>query len=64
MTFLTPTRLWALVAVAALALVYVLMQRRRGRYALRFAAGDLLDAVAPDRPGLRRHAPPRCSWLR
>ncbi len=57
MTLLTPWRLVFLAAVAALALLYVLMQRRRRTYALRFAASDLFDSVAPQSPGFRRHVP-------
>ncbi|MEM9134165.1 MAG: VWA domain-containing protein [Actinomycetota bacterium] len=57
LTFLTPWRLWFLLGIVALAVVYVLMQRRRSEYALRFAASDLLDSVAPDKPGWRRHLP-------
>jgi Ca-activated chloride channel family protein len=55
MTLLTPNRLWLLVAVAALALAYVVLQRRRRHYAVRFTNIDLLDSVAPKRPGWRRH---------
>ncbi|MEM7274768.1 MAG: VWA domain-containing protein [Actinomycetota bacterium] len=57
MTFLTPWRLWFLVAVAVIAIVYVLLQRRRRTYALRFSSSELFESVAPSRPGFRRHIP-------
>lgn len=57
MSFLSPGRLWLLLAVAALVAVYVLMQRRRSAYAVRFTNLALLDRLAPRRPGWRRHAP-------
>ena len=57
MTFVAPFRLGLLVLVAGLALAYLLAQRRRPRYAVRFTNLDLLDVVAPDRPGVRRHLP-------
>lgn len=57
MTFLTAWRLWFLVAVALMTVVYVLLQRRRTTYALRFTSPELLDSVAPRRPGFRRHVP-------
>jgi Ca-activated chloride channel homolog len=57
MTFLAQSRLWLLVGVAALLVVYLIVQRRRRRYAVRFTNLALLDAVAPERPGWRRHAP-------
>lgn len=57
MTFLEPARL-ALLALPALAAVaYLLSLRRRERYALRFTNIELLDKVAPERPGWRRHVP-------
>jgi Ca-activated chloride channel family protein len=56
-TFLSPSWLWLVAGVVALAVVYLLMQRRRRAYAVRFTNLDLLDVVAPDRPGWRRHLP-------
>ena len=57
MTFAAPARLGLLLVVAGLVITYVLAQRRRPRYALRFTNLELLDVVAPDRPGMRRHLP-------
>lgn len=57
MTWESPQRLWLLAAVVALAVVYVVMQRRRSRYAVRFTNLKLLDRVAPKRPAWRRHVP-------
>jgi Ca-activated chloride channel family protein len=57
MTFLAQPRLWLLVGVALLLIIYVVAQRRRRRYAVRFTNLALLDSVAPERPGWRRHAP-------
>ena len=57
MTWLSPERLWLLLAVAALAVAYVIAQRRRSRYAVRFTNLKLLDRVAPKRPAWRRHVP-------
>ena len=56
MTFLSPDRLWLLLAVLALLAAYVLAQHRRRRHAVRFAALPLLARVAPS-PGWRRHLP-------
>lgn len=55
MTFLSPSRLWLLAAVGALAVLYVVLQRRRRHHAVRFTNLELLDAIAPRRPGWRRH---------
>ncbi|PZG02569.1 VWA domain-containing protein [Micromonospora deserti] len=57
MTWESPGRLWLLAVVAALAVAYLVAQRRRGRYATRFTTMRLLDRVAPHRPGWRRHVP-------
>ena len=57
MTFLAAWRLWFLLGVVALAVVYLVLQRRRRTYAVRFTSSELLDSVAPRRPGWRRHLP-------
>jgi Ca-activated chloride channel family protein len=57
MTWESPQRLWLLAAVVAMAIAYVVMQRRRSRYAVRFTNLKLLDRVAPKRPAWRRHVP-------
>jgi Ca-activated chloride channel family protein len=58
MTFLLPQALLALLFVPLLAGVYVLMQRRRARYALRYASIGLIRQAVGRGPGLRRHVPP------
>ncbi|MET3803597.1 Ca-activated chloride channel family protein [Nakamurella sp. UYEF19] len=57
MTFAHP--LWFAAGVAVLALVvgYVIAQRRTRRHTLRFANLELLERVAPRRPGRLRHLP-------
>jgi len=57
MTFEAAGRLWLLAAVVALVAVYLVAQRRRSRYAVRFTNLPLLEQVAPTRPGWRRHLP-------
>lgn len=57
MTFLTPLLLIGLLLVPLLAGLYLLVQRRRSRYAVRFTNLDLLANLAPKRPAWRRHIP-------
>lgn len=57
MTFLFPWGLLVLIPVAALAVMYLVMLRRRQRYVVRFASLPLLDKVMPERPQWRRHLP-------
>ena len=54
-TFLNGGRLWWLLVVVALAVGYVLVLRWRRRATVRFTQVELLDRVAPSRPGWRRH---------
>ena len=54
--FLAPVRLVLLAVPLALGAAYVVVQTRRRRYALRFTTVEMLDEVAPDRSGWRRHA--------
>ncbi|MEV1082941.1 VWA domain-containing protein [Streptomyces sp. NPDC050211] len=57
MSLSSPGWLLLLVPLAGLIGAYLLVQRRRRRYAVRFTNLDLLDKVAPSRPGWRRHIP-------
>ncbi len=57
LAFGAPGRLVLLLGVVALVVAYLVVQRRRGRYAVRFSALPLLDRVAPKRPLWRRHVP-------
>ena len=54
--FLAPGRLWLLLLVAGLVGAYVLAQRRRAVHTVRFTQIEMLDQIAPRRPGWRRHA--------
>lgn len=53
--FLAPERFALLLVPLALAALYLVRQRRRQAYVIRFTDPALIDSVAPRRPGLRRH---------
>lgn len=57
MTFAAPIALWALLLVPLLVGGYVLAQRRRARYAVRFTNTSLLASVVTESPRWRRHLP-------
>ncbi len=57
MSFLAPERLWLLVLVAALLVAYVVLQRRKPAFAVRFTELDLLASVVRRSPSWRRHLP-------
>jgi Ca-activated chloride channel homolog len=53
-----PGLLWTLLLVPVALAAYLLAQRRRSRYTVRFTNLDLLANVVSARPGWRRHLPP------
>ena len=57
MSLASPLWLLALVPVALLVVAYLLQQRRRSAYAVRFATLPMLETLLPRRPGWRRHVP-------
>ena len=50
---------WLAVGIAApvLLIAYIVVQRRKRKYLLRFSSLELLETVAPDRPSRVRHLP-------
>jgi Ca-activated chloride channel homolog len=54
--FLAPGRLWLLLVVAGLVAAYLVAQRRRAANTVRFTQIEMLEQIAPRRPGWRRHA--------
>lgn len=58
LSFAAPQLLWGLLLVPLALLAYLVAQRRRGRYAIRFTNLDLLAGLIERKPGPRRHLPP------
>ena len=58
MSFASPELLLALLIVPLALIGYLIVQRRRSRYAVRFTNVDLLANIAPRTPSWRRHLPP------
>ncbi len=58
MDFIWPYMLWLLLLVPVLIAAYIWAQRRRQRYALRYASLSLVREALGKGPGLRRHIPP------
>jgi len=58
MTFLWRDALWLLVLVPVFIATYVILQRRRSQYALRYASVSLVKEAVGRGPGWRRHLPP------
>jgi Ca-activated chloride channel homolog len=63
MSFAAPWYLLTLLVVPAAIAGYLLLQRRRSRYAARFTNLDLLANVVERSPGWRRHLPPVLALL-
>lgn len=58
MSFIWPWMLGLLILIPILILIYLLMQRRRQKYALRYASLSLVKEALGRGPGWRRHIPP------
>ncbi len=58
MPFLWTGMLWLLVLVPTMVGVYLLLQRRRRKYALRYSSLSLVRDALGKGPGFRRHIPP------
>ncbi len=63
MSFEAPLFLWGLLLIPAALIAYLLAQRRRTRYAVRFTNLDLLANLVPATPAWRRHVPAACYLL-
>jgi Ca-activated chloride channel family protein len=58
MSFIWGGMLWLLLLVPVLVVVYLLIQRRRQRFAIRYSSLSLVKEAMGRGPGFRRHIPP------
>lgn len=58
MSFLWLNMLWLALLVPVLVIAYILLQRRKQKYALRYASLSLVKDALGRGPGIRRHIPP------
>src|SRR3974390_1330463 len=58
MEFTWPQMLWGLLLIPVLIAAYILIQRRRQRYVVRYASLSLVRDALGRGPGWRRHVPP------
>jgi Ca-activated chloride channel homolog len=58
MQFQAPDSLWLLILLPVLIVLYLWVQRRRSRYALRYSSLSLVKEALGQGPKLRRHIPP------
>ena len=58
MTFIWINMLWLLLLVPVFIIGYILLQRRRQKYALRYASLSLVKDALGSGPGKKRHIPP------
>ncbi len=58
MSFIWQDMLWLLILIPVIIAAYVLMQRRRQKYALRYASLSLIKDAMGKGPQIRRHIPP------
>lgn len=57
MSFIWTEMLWALLLLPVLIVFYILMQRRRQKYALRYSSLSIVKEALGRGPGFRRHIP-------
>ncbi|MBI5030285.1 MAG: VWA domain-containing protein [Chloroflexi bacterium] len=58
MEFQAPEFLWLLLVIPALIVLYLLAQRRRSRFAIRYSNLSMVKEAIGTEPGWRRHLPP------
>lgn len=58
MNFILPEILWLLLLVPVLAIVYILIQRRRKKYVIKYSSLLLVKEALGSRRSIRRHIPP------